>query len=227
MTDNLRAAIPRPLHNRINSGTIEQLGKRNPRNRRITRQWNHRIAVSAQHKSRHIFNRNIERLGNKKAKTRRIKNTGHPNHAMWWKAGFLQRHIRHHIERIRDHDNNSLRSDIPHPFGNRTDNIGIGRLQIIATHTGLARNPSGNHHEITSRKRAGVIGANQAGIKTLDRCRFRHIETLALRNTLSHIEKHNLAGQFSFGNALCRSRPHIASTNNPNFVHLTPLASYA
>ena len=139
----------------------------------------------------------------------------------------MQRHIRHHIERVGHHDHNSIGRDISHPFRNRPDNIGIGRLQIIPAHTGLARNPSGNHHEITSGKCAGVIGANQVGIKTLDRCRLRHIETLALRNPLGHIEKHNLAGQFSLGNALGRSRPHIASTNNPNFVHLTPLASYA
>ena len=64
--------------------------------------------------------RHVERLGEERAVARGVEHAGHADHALAREAGDLHRHVAHHVERIRHHDDDR-----------------VGRRRLICSETDL------------------------------------------------------------------------------------------
>jgi hypothetical protein len=54
---------------------------------------------------------------------RRIEHTGHPNHRFFGKTRFLERHLRHRVERVGDDDQDRVRRLTDDLFGHARDDF--------------------------------------------------------------------------------------------------------
>src|SRR5665213_1302864 len=109
-------------------------------------------------------------------------------HALALQARALHRHIRHHIERIRDDYKNRVRAFLHRAFGAASDDLRILREQIVARHARLARKACGDDNDVRAGGFVIAIRAGYSCICALDRRGFPHIEALALRDAVNDID---------------------------------------
>src|SRR5438045_1438314 len=127
-SDYLRAAVGRALHNRVELLLRDEFGDGDACARRVARQWNHRVAVSAQHKGRHVLDRHVEGFGEETAHARGVQNARHTYDAVLGEAGALEGHLAHRVERVRDDDEDRVGRVLDHFVNDRRDDAGV-RLQ--------------------------------------------------------------------------------------------------
>ena len=209
MLHDLSAAVARALHQAINRLLVHQFGNRNARDRRISRQGNHGIAVSAQHKRGHVFHRNIQFARDKGAEARRVQNAGHADHAIAREATLLVRRLRHRIQRIRNDDQNAVRRILNRLADHVAHDLVIGVEQVVATHPRLARDAGRNHHNVRVCRIGVIVCAEDVGVAFLNRHRLQQIETFALWDALNDVDENYVGVLFRRQPVGCR-RPHVS-----------------
>ena len=106
---DLGAAVARALHDRVELLARHELRHRDPADRRVGDERHHRVAVPAEHHRLDVAHRHVERLGEERAVARRIEHTGHADDALAREARHVLRDVAHHVERVRDHDDDRVR----------------------------------------------------------------------------------------------------------------------
>src|SRR5512134_2156458 len=81
----------------------------------------------------------------KKTEAGRVQYAGHADHPAVRKAGGLAHHPDHHIERIGDDDDESVRAMGAQRLADFADDLGVDADEIVAAHAGLARHAGGDN----------------------------------------------------------------------------------
>ena len=172
--------------------------------------------MAAQHKGRYIAHRDIEFLGQKITKARRVQHAGHAHHFVFRQAGkFLQRPD-HGIKRIGNTNDKGLGrvffdalADLPHDFQINLD-------QVVAAHAGFARHTGGNDDNVGTANGGIGFRAFQRGVKAANGRAFSQIECLALRYAVDNIENDNVA-KFLQAGEMCQRAADLSATNECDF----------
>jgi hypothetical protein len=77
-------------------------------------------------------------------------------------------------------------------FRNRADDFGIGSNQIVPAHAGLPRNAGRHDANVGTGNIVVFVGADHIAIEAFHRSRVREVERFPLRQTVDHIEQHNI-----------------------------------
>src|SRR6185312_1625782 len=83
--------------------------------------------------------------------------------------------------------------------------------QIIAAHTGLARNSGGDNDDVGVGGVGVVVGAEDVGIALLDGHSFEQVERFALRHTFDDIDQ-NYVGEFFGSDPMGGGGANVART---------------
>src|SRR5207302_2189173 len=94
-TNDFRAAVRGARYYLIDLFSWQQVRERNSRDRRVARQRDHRVSVSAQHKRGHVFDRHVQGFGYEAAHSSRVQHSGHSDHSLFWQTGMLHRDVAH------------------------------------------------------------------------------------------------------------------------------------
>ena len=162
MLHDLGSAAAGPLDDRIELRLGHELRDGNSAHRRVGNQWHHCITVTAEHHRLNIADGDVERFGKEGAITRRVQNPRHAEHALAGKSGDLHCDVRHHIERVRDDNQNRVRRSRPDLLGNLLDDSGVGVEEIVARHPRLAGYACRNHHDVGVARLLVAIGTDDA-----------------------------------------------------------------
>src|SRR5208337_3563448 len=218
---NLRAALPRAIHNRVNPFLRQQIRQRNPRHRRIPWQRHHIIAMSAQHKRVHVLHAHPALHRHKRAHPRRIQHARHPQHPILWEPAHPERRLSHRIQRIRHHNNDALRRVLHNLLHHRLYHVVIRLQQIVAAHSRLPRKSRRNYHHVASRRRAVIAirrrNPRRKRVRPRNRRRLHHVQRLSCRRPLQNIRQHHVR-QLQVHNPLRRSRPHKPTAHHRNLL---------
>src|SRR5690606_8110861 len=111
---NLGAAVAGAIDDRIDfllraPAHLDEVRNRDTGNRRIADQRHHGVAVATQNEGRHIFNGDIEFLGEEQAETGTVENTGHADDHVMRQAAFLAQDPDHGVKRVGDADDEGVR----------------------------------------------------------------------------------------------------------------------
>ncbi len=123
----------------------------------------------------------------------------------------------HRIERIRYDDQDRIRRVPCGLFHDRTNDPRVLRLEIVAAHPGLPREPGGDHHDVRSGRVGVVVGSDDTRVVADDRRRLGQVETLALRQTFDDIDEDDI-GQASLGDALGGGCADVAGADHRDLV---------
>src|ERR1700691_2604842 len=195
--DDLTTAVARALDNRVEPRRrrpthLDEIGQRNPGHRRIPSQRHHAVTVAAEHESGDIFNRDVEFVGEKVAKARRVEHAGHADHHLLRQAATLLQRPHHGVERVGDADDESGRRIFRDAGADLLHHLQVDVEEVVAAHSRLARHAGGDDADRGTLDRLVRIGAGKPGIEAFNRRGFDQIERFALRNTLGNVKKNDI-----------------------------------
>jgi len=185
--------------------------------RAVLHQRHHGVAVSAQNERRHIPHGNAEFPGDEAAKPRGIQHTRHTDHPVLGEAGYLLERVDHGVQGVGHHHHECVGRIVADAGRHLLHDAKVLFEQIIARHSGLARQTGRDHHDIRARDIGVIVGATDTGIRTGERRAFRHVERLALRHPLDHVEEHHVA-EFAVRGLLGQYATDIAATNQSDLL---------
>src|SRR2546425_4163199 len=194
--DDLRAAVRRASDYLIDLFLRQQIGQGNACYSAVARQRDHRVAVTAQHKRGHVFDRYVQRFGYEASHARRIQNARHADHALFGKPRVLHRDVAHRIKRIRDDDQDRVPRILKNFIGNRAYDSSVGLEQIVAAHAGFSREPRRDDNDVRVSGLLVSVCAYQPRIVTLDWSSLGQIERFALWHAFDYVNQHNVAEFF-------------------------------
>src|SRR5262249_35701359 len=99
----------------------------------------------------------------------------------------------------------------------RLDNLEIDAEEIVAAHSGFARNAGRHDDNIGACYGFIIIASGERHIKTFDRSRFGKIERLALRCSFGNIVEHDVA-ELIERREVSQSAADLTCTNQSDFV---------
>src|SRR4029077_4348576 len=110
----------------------------------IADQRHHGVAMTAEHEAGDILDRDAELLGEEIAEARAVEHAGHADDPLRWKTRDFLHHPDHDVERVRDDDDEGLRTMLLDVLTDRGDDLGVDADEIVAAHAGLARDAGGD-----------------------------------------------------------------------------------
>ena len=168
----LRGAVD----DRVELRLVQQLRDRDAAHGRVGDQRHHRVAVPAEHHRLDVAHRDVERLGEERAVARRVEHAGHADHALAREAGDLHRDVAHHVERVRDDDDDRVRRGLRDVLGDRLHDAGVRVEQVVAAHARLAGDAGRDDDDVGARRFVVAVGADDARVEQLDRRRLPLVE---------------------------------------------------
>ena len=179
----------------------------------------HRIAVAAHHEGLDVFHGNTEFVGNEASETGRVEHASHTDDLVGREARLLLHVVDHGVERVRDNDDESVRSVSLDGFGDGLDNAAVLVEEIVAAHARHTRETGGNDNHVSTLE-VGVVGRTlkiDRGVD--DGTAFHDIESLALRHALSlrNVDKDDVA-EILLGEHESHCTTNLTSTNECNLL---------
>src|SRR5208283_4681393 len=171
----------------------DQFGDGNASNRRVARQRNHGIAVSAEHEGSDVLHRNLQLHGDESAEARRVENAGHPDYAIAREAAQLVSGLRHRIQRVGDDDENAIGRMLHHLAHHIAHDLVIGVDEVVAAHARLAGNAGGDDHDVRVRGVDVIVGADDERVPLFDGHGLEQVETFALGHAFNDVNEYDVA----------------------------------
>ena len=150
-------------------------------------------------------------------KRARIEHAGHTDDAVLAELGDHERGLGHGVEGIGHHDDDAVGGILGDLLGSGLDDFIVGEQQIVAAHTGLAREAGGDDGDIGIRRRLIIVGAGDVDVVALDGAGLEQIEPLTLRNALYDVHQDDI-GEFLIGNAHRAIGADVTSAHNRDFL---------
>ena len=175
--------------------------------------------MAAHHEGLHVFHGNAEFVGDEASETGRVKHASHTDHLVGRETGLLLHVVNHGIERVRDDDDESVRSVSLDGFGNGLDHAAVLVEEVVAAHARHTRE-TGSHDNHVSALEVGVVGRTlKIDRRVDDGTAFHDIESLALRHALSlrNVDKNNVA-KILLGDNESHCTTDLTSTNECNLL---------
>ena len=97
------------------------------------------------------------------------------------------------------------------------DDLGVDGEQIIPAHSGLAGNSGGDDDDIGTSSILVIVGADNIGIKTLDRSRLAQVKGFALGHAFDDIDNADIPQFLGCCPVGCRGT-HETSANNSDLI---------
>ena len=139
---DLRAAVAGPLHQRLDPIGLHQLRQRDPRDGRVSRHRNHRVAVAAQHEGRDVRRGDAQVLGDEGPEAGAVQDARHADDALAREAARLQGDVDHRIERVGDDDQDRVRRVLGRLPDHVPDDGGVLEKQVVASLPGWRAIPA-------------------------------------------------------------------------------------
>ena len=174
--------------------------------------------MPAEHHRLDVVDRDVERLGEERAEPRGVEHTRHPDDSLTWESRHLLRYPAHHVERVRDHQDDGAGAMLPDLDRDLLDDVGVGTDQIVAAHARLARDTRGDDHELASRRGLVIVRPHDPGVEPFDRRGLPLIEGFALGYPLDHVDEDDAARELLLGEALSGGGAHVAGADDGDFV---------
>src|SRR5215471_13388049 len=144
------AAFAGALNNGVDAMFRKQIGQGNAGNVGIARQWNHVIAVSAEHKRVDVLHADFALHRDKSAHSRGVEHAGHAEYTVLGEAADLEGSLRHGVERIGHDDDDAVGRMLDDLFDDSFNHVVVGLEQIVAAHAGLARETGGDDDDVAT-----------------------------------------------------------------------------
>ena len=173
--------------------------------------------MAAEHERRDVFDRDVQRLGEKASHACRVEHAGHAHYAVFRKSRAAKRDLRHRVERIRNDDDKSVWRIFRDLIGDRADDVGIGLEQVVAAHAGLSRQAGGDDDDIGIRRLLVRIRTDELYVKTVDRSRLCEVERFALRRSLDDIHQNDVRKLFA-RDPMSGRRTDISRSDDRNLI---------
>jgi hypothetical protein len=138
----------------------DQLGDGDAGDGGVARQRDHGVAVAAEDEGGDVFDADVQLFGDEGAEAGGIEDAGHADDALAVEAGLLVGGLGHGVERIGDDDQDRLRrlrDDLGDHVGH---DLVVGVQQVVAAHSGLARNAGGDDDDVGVGRGGVVVGAD-------------------------------------------------------------------
>ena len=154
--------------------------------------------MTAHHQSLNVFHGDLQFVGDKASKARRIQNARHTDNLVCGKSGLLLHIVNHRVERVRNHNDKRVRGIFLDSFGNRLDNSAVLFQKIVTAHTRHPRETGSHNNDIRALDCRIVRRTLQIHRRTDNGTAFLNIESLSFRHSLSHrdVNKNNVAQLF-------------------------------
>ncbi len=198
MSYDLAAATASALHDRVDPllrrpAHLDEVGDRDPADRRIGRHRHHRVAMAAQNEGGNVLDRDVEFLGEEMAEPGGIEHSGHSDDSAVRKAAKFAERPDHRVERIGDADDEAVGGVRLDALADRLHHLEVDPEQIVAAHPGLSGDSGGDDADVGVGDLGIILGAGQPDVIAFDRAGLGEIEALALRNALGDVDHHDVA----------------------------------
>ena len=178
----------------------------------ITHQWNHVVAVPAQHHGGDVLDRETRFQGHESPETCRIQDSRHSDDAVLGKAGDLLHHIHHCVQWVGDDDHEGIGRQVANLLGNALHDTGILVDKIVSAHSRTSWQTRRHDDDIGIGGRFIVIRTGEIDVVSVHGTRCQQIQRLALRDTLSDIDQDHIA-KFLHGGQVCQCSTYGACAN--------------
>ncbi len=158
------------------------------------------------------------RLGEERTVPRGVQHAGHADDPLAREARLLHGHVAHHVERVRDHDDDALRRDALDFARHRADDAGVRLDQVVPAHARLPGDAGGHDEDLRPRRLVVAVRADDPGVESLDRCRLPLVESLALRDAFDDVDHDDGAGEVLLGEALGGGGADVASADDGDLL---------
>src|SRR5574341_159510 len=191
--DDLRAAVGRALHERVDRVLRQELRDRDAGDGRIARQRHHRVTVAAQHEGRDVLDGDPELPRDERPEARGVEDPRHADDPLGREARPLPRELDHRVERVRHADQDRVLRARDHLVHDAPDDLGVLEQQIVARHPGFAGEAGGDDDDIGVRRLVVPVRADQVRVVAMHRTRLRQIQRLALGDALDDVHEHDVS----------------------------------
>ena len=106
--DDLGAAVAGPVGDLRDRLGRQELGERDAVDRAVARERDHRVAVPAEDHRSHVLRRALELHADEGGEAGAVEHAGHADHAPLREARHVVDDPRHHVEGVRDHDDDGV-----------------------------------------------------------------------------------------------------------------------
>src|SRR6185312_1897579 len=173
--------------------------------------------MAAEDECRDIFDANFQFVGDEGAEAGGVENAGHPDNALAGEAAHFVSRLGHRVERIRDDDQNAIRGMLNNFADYIFHDFVVRVQQVIAAHTGLARNSGGDNDDVGVGGVGVIVGAEDVGIALLDRHGLEQVEGFALRHAFNDVDEDDV-GEFFGGDPVGGCRADVSRTYDAYFL---------
>ena len=154
--------------------------------------------MAAENDGGHVFDRDLEFLGDEGAEAGRIENAGHADDAVFREFRDHVRDLRHGVERIGDDDDDGVGRNGGGLFGGGFDDFVVGEQKVVAAHAGFAGEAGGDDDDVGIRGGRVIVGSGDADVVAFDGTGLEEVEPFALRDAFSHVYENDVS-EFLFG----------------------------
>ena len=123
--DDLAAAVPGAIDQRVDLFGAEQVGQRLAVDRAGRRDRHHRVAVRSERQRLHDAGRHAEPLGHEVGEPGRVEHPGLADHPVRGELGDLRGQRGHLIQRVRHHDQHGVGRVLDHLLGDAAHDLGV------------------------------------------------------------------------------------------------------
>ena len=180
--------------------------------------------MAAEDERGHIFNADLQFVGDKGAKARRVENAGHPDHPFAGKAAHLVCGLGHCVERIGNDDQNAIWRILDSLADHVLHNFVVCVEQVVAAHARLAWNSSSDDDDVRIGGISVVVSADDVGVALFNWHGFEQVEAFTLRDSFDDVNEDNVR-EFFRGDPVGGGRADVSRTYDSHF--LTHVCSFA
>ena len=163
------------------------------------------------------FTETLELGGEEGAVAGRVEHAGHAHHAVAREAARHVGDVGHHVERVRDDDDDGVGAALGELLGDAADDARVLGEEVVAAHARLAREAGRDDADVGALGQRVVAAAGELGVELVDGGGLPEVEGLALRDPLLDIDEDDLVRHVFAGDALCDGRAHVAGADDGDF----------
>uniref|UniRef100_E6QN76 Uncharacterized protein n=1 Tax=mine drainage metagenome TaxID=410659 RepID=E6QN76_9ZZZZ len=220
--DDLGTAITSALDERGKTVLGDQLGDGNASDGGVAGKRHHGVPVSSEDKGGDVFDADLEFFGDEGAEAGRVEYAGHADDALAVEAGLFEGSLGHSVEGVGDDDEDGL-GRLGDDF---RDHVGhdlvVGVEQVVAAHSGLAGQASGDNNDVGVGGLGIVVGAGDVYVAFFDGHGFEQVESLALWDAFGDVDENDV-GEFLGGDPVRGGGANVACAYDADFfTHDSP-----
>ena len=215
--DDLAATRAGTVGNRFETILGDQLADRDTGDGRVARQRHHGIAVAAEHHRLRVGHSHSELHRDESAEANRVKHAGLTEDAILGETGDSLHVEGHQVERVGDHDDKALGGVLLDVLADGFDNVGVHVQEVLARHTGFARQAGRHDDDVGSFEIGELVGAFDHGVIASYRACLGQVKSFALWDTLDDVN-HDDVGKIGLGQIHGAGGANITSADNGDLL---------